>query len=97
MVFYCQCSCANDIRKKCGEPQSWNEFIHLQNISSQTVVFFPYHYIAENGRVRFSSHFVENPLIFERKRIMDYLSGDNCESMNGYNLVKSLLNCYNCE
>lgn len=42
------------------------------------------------GRVLFSAKFVGNPLIFERKRIMDYCKGEDCTALEGFKFAQSL-------
>lgn len=92
LVYYCQCSCEKEISKKCAEPMRWRDIIiKLQNMVGQTVTFFPYNFIVENGRVLFGGMFVGNPLIFERKRIMDYCKGEKCTSLEGFKFAQSLV------
>lgn len=90
-VYYCQCGCGKDIKDKCGDPQKWDKLILLQSINPQIIVFFPYTYIGSNGKIFHEPKFIGNPLIFERKRILDYCKGERCEGMKSYTITKSLV------
>lgn len=91
LVYYCQCSCNNDINRKCSEPMRWLNLIELTNIKAQVIMFFPYNYIGAEGRVLFSANFIGDPLIFERKRIMDYCSGIECQDLLSYQITQRLV------
>ena len=91
LVYYCQCGCGSDINKKCAEPMQWLNLIELENMNGQIVTFFPYNYIVGRGRVLFSAKFVGNPLIFERKRIMDYCKGEKCIDLEGFKFAQSFV------
>lgn len=90
-VYYCQCGCGKDIEAKCGNPQKWDKLILLQSIRPQHIVFFPYTYIGSKDKIFHEPKFIGNPLIFERKRILDYCKGKRCVRMKSYAITKSLL------
>lgn len=91
LVFYCQCGCGNDYTKKCGEPSRYNQFLSLNGIKGQIIVFFPYSLIADSGKIYFLGQLVNDSLLFERKRILEFCDIAECNQFDTFQKVKSLV------
>ncbi len=91
LVFYCQCGCGNDYTKKCGEPSRYNQFLQLNGIKGQIIVFFPYSLIADNGKIYFLGQLTNDSLLFERKRILDFCDISECSKFATFDKVRYLV------
>ena len=68
-----QCACGKEWYKKQGETSRYNHYMNFHRLDPVHTMFIPYSLVSQKQSF-FSSTEITNKLIFERKRILNYLN-----------------------
>lgn len=93
VIILAQCACGKDwIKKKSDTSYYEDSYLHFIKMKPAHAMFIPY------GLVHFDDEFYQSDrtnarLIFERKRIIDYMSGNigRFKTTNSYNIVEKCI------
>lgn len=92
LAILAQCACGKDWNKKLGETSRYNSYLKFHRISPIHSMFIPYNLVSYNKVTFFRNDEIDNRLIFERKRILNYIfDTDFFETYDSKILVDSCL------
>lgn len=69
-----QCACGKDWHKKLTETRRYNNYFKFHRLRPIHSLFIPFNLVSHNRNTFYRNDELENGLIFERKRILNYLS-----------------------
>lgn len=69
-----QCACGKEWYKKLGETSRYNHYMKFHRLNPIHTMFIPYSLVSYNKSTFFRNDEIDNRLIFERKRILNYIS-----------------------
>lgn len=83
LSIFVQCACGKDWHSKLGETSRYNRYFDFHVLNPIHAMFLPYNLVSFNKTDFFrNDEFGTDKLIFERKRILDYLS--NTDFFNNF-------------
>lgn len=83
-----QCACGKEWYKKLGETSRYNNYFKFHRLNPVHTIFIPYNLVSFNKNIFFKNDEIDNRLLFERKRIMNYIiSTDFFSTYNSKTLV----------
>lgn len=83
-----QCACGKEWYKKLNETSRYNNYFNFHRLNPVHTMFIPYNLVSFNKKVFFKNDEIDNRLLFERKRIMNYIvSTDFFKDYNSKTLV----------
>lgn len=68
-----QCACGKEWHKKLGETSRYNHYMKFHRLNPIHSMFIPYSLVSYNKSTFFRNDEIDNRLIFERKRILNYI------------------------
>lgn len=73
VALLAQCACGKDWNKKLGETTRYNHFFKFHRLSPIHTLFIPFNLVDYSKNTFFRNYEFDNRLIFERKRILNYI------------------------
>ncbi|MDM1377710.1 hypothetical protein [Myroides marinus] len=73
LIILVQCACGKEWYKKQGETSRYNNYLKFHRLTPIHSMFIPYNLVSYNKKTFFANDEIDNRLIFERKRIMNYI------------------------
>jgi len=90
--IFAQCACGKDWKKKLNETRRFNRVLKVYLNKISHTLFVPYALINYNKSEFYEHHeFGEDTLIFERKRILSLVSGDDFEKLKTKLLINKCI------
>lgn len=87
-----QCACGKEWHKKIGETSRYNHYMKFHRLNPIHTMFIPYSLVSYNKSTFFRNDEIDNRLIFERKRILNYIiETDFFESLESNVLVEKCI------
>ncbi len=74
LAILAQCACGKDWNKKLHETSRYNNYMRFHRLKPLHSMFIPYSLVTYLKSVFFRNDEIDNRLIFERKRILNYLN-----------------------
>ena len=74
LSIFVQCACGKDWNKKLTETRRYNNYFKFHRLKPIHSLFVPYNLVSFNRNTFYRSDEFDNELVFERKRILNYLS-----------------------
>lgn len=92
IAILAQCACGKDWDKKLGETSRYNNYFKFHRLNPIHSMFIPYNLVSYNKVTFFRNDEINNRLIFERKRILNYITNtDFFETFQSKTLVDSCI------
>lgn len=92
LTIFAQCACGKEWNKKLGETSRYNNYFKFHRLYPIHTMFIPFNIISFNKNFFFRNDEIDNRLIFDRKRIMNYIyTTDFFETYNSKTLVDKCL------
>lgn len=73
VALLAQCACGKEWYKKLGETSRYNNYFKFHRLNPIHTMFIPFNLISYNKTNFFKNDEIDNRLIFERKRILNYI------------------------
>lgn len=73
ITLLAQCACGKEWYKKLGETSRYNNYFKFHRLSPIHSMFIPYNLVSYNKNTFFANDEIDSRLIFERKRILNYI------------------------
>lgn len=87
-----QCACGKEWYKKLGETSRYNHYMKFHRLNPIHTMFVPYSLVSYNKSTFFRNDEIDNRLIFERKRILNYIfNTDFFENLESNLLVEKCI------
>lgn len=90
LAILAQCACGKDWDKKLGETSRYNNYLKFHRLNPIHSMFIPYNLVSHNKITFFRNDEIDSRLIFERKRILNYIF--NTDFFETYE-SKALVDC----
>ncbi|TCD01223.1 hypothetical protein [Pedobacter psychroterrae] len=74
LAILAQCACGKDWNKKLHETSRYNNYMRFHRLNPLHSMFIPYSLVSYLKPIFFRNDEIDNRLIFERKRILNYLN-----------------------
>lgn len=91
VTLLAQCACGKEWYKKLGETSRYNNYFKFHRLSPIHSMFIPFNLVSYNKTLFFSNDEIDNRLIFERKRILNYIF--DADFFEGYHSKKLVDKC----
>lgn len=92
LAILAQCACGKEWYKKLGETSRYNNYFKFHRLQPIHSMFIPYNLVSYSQVTFFRNDEIDNRLIFERKRILNYIiTTDFFDTFNSKILVESCL------
>lgn len=95
IAILAQCACGKEWYKKLGETSRYNNYFKFHRLNPIHTMFIPYNLVSYNKDTFFKNDEIDNRLIFERKRILSYIT--TTDFFDTYNSKILVDNCINFE
>jgi hypothetical protein len=82
VAILAQCACGKEWYKKLGETSRYNNYFKFHRLNPIHSIFIPYNLVSHNKNTFFRNDEIDNRLVFERKRILNYIL--NTDFFNSY-------------
>lgn len=76
LSIFVQCACGKDWNKKLTETKRYNNYFRFHRLKPIHSLFIPYSLVSFNKSTFYRNDEFDNGLIFERKRILNYISDE---------------------
>ncbi len=77
LSVFVQCACGKDWHKKLTETRRYNNYFKFHRLKPIHSLFVPYNLVSFNRNTLYRNDEFDNGLIFERKRILNYIANTN--------------------
>ncbi len=92
LTILVQCACGKEWNKKLGETSRYNNYFKFHLLNPIHSMFIPYNLVSYSKVIFFRNDEIDNRLIFERKRILNYITNtDFFETFQSKTLVDSCI------